>query len=575
MKKIFTFLLAACLCSIAWGQRPEAVIEKVGDVMPVIDGQIDDLWETVEQHNVDKPYTGETPTVGSEGETYWKMLWSDQGLYILIVVNDDVWYPYTGTGDAYTFDKIELYFDTNYVLEDGIGGQNGSTGNRQIAPDPTLTKLNGELLTQTILGGDVQYAFKVDNPAWTTEWFIPWESIPDKDGNLFDKSGTMGFDVDVTDNDGSGRQRMMWANVGTVNENWSNMDDAGHITFAGAGDAVNIDALTVSGAQDITVDNGTCQLTVAVDPVDATQPYKWIISGGTGMGTVDKHGVVTAIKDGTILVKAVSSDGFIESNEVTINVSGQKVTHFEVSYIKNGDFTDFDAESLAPGSPWSGGSTVVDGVLQITNTNTIGDAPNPWDWTVGQNVNIPAEMKDLPYILQFKAWAESERIFDVDLELIGDDYTRFGDSSDPNADSGHSQWRFTLTTEPTVYTLHITNFSRMDERPQKFNLFAGMANPTVYVDSVFLVTEADYILSSKELSKVSSMKLYPNPVGSAKILNVSLAAAKGSVAIYNAVGQKIVEKSATTTTVQFDVANLRKGMYFVRLSDGTTQKFVR
>jgi hypothetical protein len=41
------------------------------------------------------------------------------------------------------------------------------------------------------------------------------------------------------------------------------------------------------------------------------------------------------------------------------------------------------------------------------------------------------------------------------------------------------------------------------------------------------------------------------------------------------VGQKLMEKTANGTVAKFDVANLRKGMYFVRFTDGTSEKFVK
>jgi len=97
----------------------------------------------------------------------------------------------------------------------------------------------------------------------------------------------------------------------------------------------------------------------------------------------------------------------------------------------------------------------------------------------------------------------------------------------------------------------------------------------LYLDSVQLYSDADMKLDAKQLSKVSSLNVYPNPVGNAGELTVSLAEAKGSVAIYNSIGQKMMEKVATSTTVKFNVASLRKGVYIVKLSDGTTQKFVR
>ncbi|MFY9151970.1 MAG: sugar-binding protein [Prolixibacteraceae bacterium] len=574
MRKIFTFLLSTLMVTTLMAQRPEAVIQKAGEVKPVIDGVLDDLWETVEKHNVDKPFGTEVPTLGDEGTTYWKALYDDAGMYIIIVANDDVWYPYTGTGNAWEFDKIELYFDTNYILNDGVGGQGGTSGNRQIAPDPDLTALDGTMKTQTVLGGVVNYAYKVDGTVWTTEWFVPWESIPDGTGALFDKAGTMGFDVNIADNDndGSNRKRAMWANVGTINENWNNMDDAGHLTFEGA-ESILISEIVLTGGDAITTDNGTSIITVTIDPVNTTQAIKFKITEGAGLATINKEGVVTAIKDGVVKVKAFSSDDFVESNEITINISGQVVTMNEVSYIKDGNFDLSEGEKAS--AAWEGGAVIVDGVCTITNPTA---GANPWDYTIGQVVKIPEADKGLAFVLTAKLWAAEARIFDLDLELIGGNYERFGDTPDARSSDGKSQWRLDLTTEPTTYTFEITGFPRMDTRAQKFNLFAGMATPTVFVDNVYLVTKADYDLykntSVKEISS-TEMKVYPNPVGSSNELIVSLASSKVKIGIYNSIGQKLMEKDANGSLVKFNVSSLAKGMYFVRLSDGTSQKFIR
>lgn len=573
MKKIFTFLLGIFFCTMLMAQRPEAIIQKAGDVKPVIDGKIDAVWTTVTKHNVTLPFRKEVPTLGPEGTTYWKALWDMTGMYIIIVANDDKWYPYFGhTDGSYLYDKIELYFDTNYTLLDGVGGQGGTTGNRQIAPDPTDGKLNGELLKQTIQGGDVQYCYKLDGNAWTTEWFIPWESIPDKSGNLFDKTATMGFDVDITDNDndGQGRKRAMWANVGAVDEDWNNMDDAGHITLQGAEAAINIDAITISGGAPITVDNGTVQFAIALSPANATQAYKWNIVGGTGQGTISKTGLLQAVRNGTVIVQATSSDGFVASNEITINVSGQVVTPYEASYILDGDFKG--SVGAVASSNWQGGAVIENGIMTITNPTA---GTNPWDFTVGQTINIPDAKKNLPFVLEIKAWADADRIFDIDIENVGGSYTRFGDSPDPKADAGHSQWRFNLTTTPTVYDLEITNFSRLEALPQKFNLFAGMATPKVYIQHVFLVEKTDFVSSAQQLQAPNSLKVYPNPVGEGNQIFVEMGTANKRVAIYNAVGQLMIEKMATGTIARFDVGTLPKGIYFIKLDDGTSQKFIR
>ena len=186
MKRTFLLLISFCFALLLNSQvaaqsvRPQAVIAKAGVVKPVIDGVLDAVWASVEQHNVNLPFKSEIPTFGAEGTSYWKALWDDSGIYIIVVANDNKWFPYFGhTDGSYLYDHVELYFDTNYLLADGIGGQNGATGNRIISPDPTSGKLDGSLLTTLIQDVTVQYAYNVTNPTWNVEYFIPWESIPD------------------------------------------------------------------------------------------------------------------------------------------------------------------------------------------------------------------------------------------------------------------------------------------------------------------------------------------------------------------------------------------------------------
>ena len=78
--------------------------------------------------------------------------------------------------------------------------------------------------------------------------------------------------------------------------------------------------------------------------------------------------LITPVVDEELIIQAISADGFIYSNEISLSISGQKPTKFQLSYIKNGDF-DIANEDGSPVAPWEGGSTVVDGVLNITNTN--------------------------------------------------------------------------------------------------------------------------------------------------------------------------------------------------------------
>lgn len=580
MRKIFTLILGVLFVSAAFAQleRPTALIKKA-EVKPVIDGVFDEVWATTDSFVIDRPYVTDNgaPTLGEPGETYWKALWDEDGYYLIVKVTDDAYYAnyVAGGGDAWMFDKPEIYFDVNFLLEDGLGPDDGK-GHYQVAPDMTAAKENGLLSTED---NGRQNAFKVDAPNYVAEYFVPWSSLQNGEGGGVDIEAPIGFDVSINDSDpdNTARRRAVWANVGPdATESWTNMDACGIITLDGA-QVINITEINITVDGGITEDNQQLQISVEVLPVDATnKSVKWYVRKADPLdltpvrASISPSGLITPVTNEELIIYA--SDDFIDSEEVTVSITGQKPTKSELSYIKNGNF-DVVKETGAPGDPWTGGSTVVDGVLNITNTN--GQGSNPWDWTVGQNVNIPQALKNEPFELQLKMWISEPDTFDVDLELIGDNYLRFGNTPDPHSADGRSQWRFELTTEPTMYTLQITDFSGMDTRPQKFNLFAGLTNATVFIDSVSLVSVADLALvytATSQVKAMESFKVYPNPATSK--LNVELSAINAKVEIYNSVGVKMDEAVVLGNRHIFDVSRYTKGLYFVK-ANGAVVKFIK
>lgn len=595
MKKIFTFLLSALFCTVVFAQRPTGVVKKAVEVVPKIDGVIDAAWTAANKYNIDKNFRTEVPTVGAIGTTYWKALWNADGMFVLVVVNDDVWFPNWADGggaNSYEYDKLELYFDTNYTLADGIGGQTGTTGNRQIAPDPVKGAVNGELKTSDVRGYMVEYAYKVTGGAYVAEYFVPWDAIPDKDGILFDKTATMGFDVTVIDREpgDAARKRANWANVGAIDENWGNMNDAGYLSFDGADALTYVDVITLT-AGTITKDNGTLQMTAAILPANASnKKLKWKLTNGTGTASISSDGIVTAITNGTVKVMAESTDGgWAESNEVTITISGQVIDKNDIwnsmNLIKNWNFNGGKTGDWP--TSWGGwvdgaapnqlAPVIVDGIAQM-KVGVHANVTEAWHYQLNQT-GFKAE-PNVPYTLKFKSWASAAAPAVVDFESGGtaeggEQYNRYGASSHPAAVNGRSEWNFSLTTKPTWFEFPVTFDQIVPATVEKLQFMLSLSNETIYLDSVLLIKETDRILSAKQLSNNNSLKVYPNPVGKGNILNVELAAMNAKVAVFNSVGQKIMEKVSVGNIAKFDVSSLRKGMYFVRLEDGTTQKFIR
>jgi len=74
---------------------------------------------------------------------------------------------------------------------------------------------------------------------------------------------------------------------------------------------IPVTAVTVSGAGGaiiINVNDGTLQMSAHIDPHDATdQSVVWSVVNGTGQASINQSGLLTAIADGTVTVKATSN----------------------------------------------------------------------------------------------------------------------------------------------------------------------------------------------------------------------------------------------------------------------------
>jgi len=76
----------------------------------------------------------------------------------------------------------------------------------------------------------------------------------------------------------------------------------------------------------ITTDKGTYQVKVAILPTDATdKSLTWVITNGMGKATVDSTGLVTAVANGTVTVKALANDGSGVSGTLDIVITNQKI----------------------------------------------------------------------------------------------------------------------------------------------------------------------------------------------------------------------------------------------------------
>lgn len=118
------------------------------------------------------------------------------------------------------------------------------------------------------------------------------------------------------------------------------VDDDGYATFSGENmivyggnyqvaivdTDVPVSTVIVSneGNNKITEKNGTLQMTAAVMPEDATtKDVEWSIVDGKDKATIDANGLLTAVADGSVTVRATSVENESVYGECTIQISGQ------------------------------------------------------------------------------------------------------------------------------------------------------------------------------------------------------------------------------------------------------------
>ncbi len=88
-----------------------------------------------------------------------------------------------------------------------------------------------------------------------------------------------------------------------------------------------IDVQAEGGSTEITVNQGTLQMTANVSPDDASDTtIIWSVTNGSGQATITTGGILQAVANGTVTVVATARDGSGVKGTIEITISGQTTT---------------------------------------------------------------------------------------------------------------------------------------------------------------------------------------------------------------------------------------------------------
>ena len=187
------------------------------------------------------------------------------------------------------------------------------------------------------------------------------------------------------------------------------------------------------------------------------------------------------------------------------------------------------------------------------NTSNAADA-----WYFTQGFNLTAQV---PYYISYN-YVNGSQIYNEKIKvMIGKNATveamttTLEDNPEVNSELLHATEVVFTPTQTGVYYLG-------------FNAYSEAGQYELYVDNI----RVGLNLSTDDFDN-SAFKFYPNPV--IDVLNLSYTQNISNIAVYNLLGQKVMEEKTNSNSVQLDMSTLSAGSYFVKVSSDNKVKTLK
>jgi hypothetical protein len=193
---IFSFLF---VLSLVIGTQAQDVVIPSPGTMPVLDGNIDEVWYFSTEQSIETSQVGAAPTSPADCSGKWHAVWNWEALYVLVEVTDDVLTNDSGGGDnKWNDDSVEIYVDgdnSKRTSVDTNDHQYTFRWNDEILETPSAIHNGAPSLE------GVEYAAATTATGYMLEVKLPWMSIM---GKAATPGQLIGFDVWINDDDDGG-----------------------------------------------------------------------------------------------------------------------------------------------------------------------------------------------------------------------------------------------------------------------------------------------------------------------------------------------------------------------------------
>jgi|GEM_PF-2713819 len=292
---------------------------------------------------------------------------------------------------------------------------------------------------------------------------------------------------------------------------------------------------------------GTLQLVATANPTLANQNVTWSITSGSTFATVNQTGLVTALQNGTVTVKATSVENQMISGEIQVVISNQPLVFCVPNF----------PQGVEP-------ITLVEfaGISNTTSPLTTSPAYENFTSMVGnveRGNTYPIRLKgntNGSFAGYFKVYADwnnngtFENEEGTDLSYI---------QSSTGVDEKELLGNISIPADAFIGNV----------RMRVLKKFASSTIPACNIDSYGQAEDYTLVVSedlgTEDFSK-NNFKVYPNPTTG--ISNIQSDLEIENIAIYNQIGQLISNQKNTA----IDLSNVVSGIYIIQIDFENGQK---
>jgi len=208
MKSLFRITLCLTLIYLTGSKTKAQEFAEIPRINTpvIIDGIADDLWNSLPQHPIIYLIDGKSYPDTTDCSGYFKAFWNRDTLYVLIFAQDDN--LYTDASSVWTNDGFEIYLNVNFT-KDTLYTDNCY----QFRFIPGSEEISGRWGLNVWTPPTVDFAIVVNESASRTiEAVFPLVQLLGKESPVAE-GDSMGFEIEILDNDGSGRDHVLsWNN---------------------------------------------------------------------------------------------------------------------------------------------------------------------------------------------------------------------------------------------------------------------------------------------------------------------------------------------------------------------------